>query len=73
MDRQRQNYIWREYKHRIIGTLAGVLFALITMSQGFWVAVGFYLLIFIGYLIGAYMDGQFTWGDLRYFFKRYFR
>ncbi len=73
MDRRNSDQFWDQYRNRIIGTSCAIIFALITMSQGFWTAVGFSLIIAIGYLIGAFRDGHFTAEDIRYFLNRLFR
>lgn len=73
MDRRNPDQLWDQYRNRIIGTSCAIIFALITMSKGFWTAVGFFLIIAIGYLIGAFRDRQFTVEDIRYLFNRLFR
>lgn len=73
MDKRNQDQLWDQYRYRIIGTFCAIIFALITISQGFWVAVGFSLIIAIGYMIGSFRDGQYTLDDIRYFFSRLFR
>lgn len=55
--RQPPEYLMR-YKNRILGVLFALIFAVLLVTIGFWKAVAVVVIVVIGYLVGAYYDGQ---------------
>lgn len=69
MDKQ-PNIDWKKYRGRVLGLLIGFVFSLLWVTIGFAETVLVLLIVGVGYLVGAYYDGNFdlnAW--LAYFFK----
>lgn len=47
-----------QYKNRILGVFFALVFAILWMTIGFWETVAVSIIVTIGYLIGAYYDGE---------------
>ncbi|MCZ0717759.1 DUF2273 domain-containing protein [Aerococcus kribbianus] len=61
---------WYEHRYSVIGLIIAFLFALLWMWLGFGQAVLVALLTAIGYIVGAYFDGEI---DLESWFNFFMR
>lgn len=61
---------WYRYRGRIIGVAVALLFAVLWMTIGLGRTIVVGIIVVLGYLIGAYLDGELdldSWSD---FFSR---
>ncbi|MFE0441540.1 DUF2273 domain-containing protein [Aerococcus sp. NPDC058936] len=69
-NKRAERAIWRQYKGRIIGLLSAFIFALLWVVFNFETALLVFIIAAVGYIVGAYFDGEVdlrAW--LRFFMK----
>lgn len=69
-NKREERAIWRQYKGRIIGLLSAFIFALLWVVFNFGKALLVFIIAAVGFIIGAYFDGEVdlrAW--LRFFMK----
>ena len=69
-NKRAERAIWRQYKGRIIGLLSAFIFALLWVVFNFGMALLVFIIAAVGFIIGAYFDGEVdlrAW--LRFFMK----
>lgn len=69
-NKRAERAIWRQYKGRITGLLLAFIFALLWVVFNFGTALLVFIIAAVGYIVGAYFDGEVdlrAW--LRFFMK----
>ena len=69
-NKREERAIWRQYKGRIIGLLSAFIFALLWVVFTFGTALLVFVIAAVGFIVGAYFDGEvYLRAWLRFFMK----